>query len=145
MGNYSAMKKSHIFGIIVIAVAIVVIMSTAGDASAYVTFSEAKELAEKGNNNKIHVVGKLKKNESGDVVGIQPSPDMLSLKFELVDENNVTQTVFYPNPMPTDFMRSEQVVVIGAYQNNNFVADKILLKCPSKYQEEGAPIAESAL
>lgn len=139
------MKKSHIFGIVIIAVAIVVILSTAGDASAYVSFSEAKELADKGNSNKIHVVGKLRKNAQGDVVGIQLSPDMLSLKFEMVDENNVTQTVFYPNPMPTDFVRSEQVVVIGAYQNGNFVADKILLKCPSKYQEEGAPIAGSNL
>jgi cytochrome c-type biogenesis protein CcmE len=28
------------------------------------------------------------------------------------------------------------VVVIGGYQNKVFVASKILLKCPSKYQEE---------
>lgn len=135
------MKKSHIFGIVIIAVAIVVIISTAGDASAYVSFKEAKELAEKGNNNKIHVVGTLPKNEQGAVTGIHTSPDRLSFKFEMVDENNFTQTVFHPNPMPTDFMRSEQVVVIGSYQNENFVADKILLKCPSKYQEEGEQIA----
>jgi cytochrome c-type biogenesis protein CcmE len=38
--------------------------------------------------------------------------------------------------MPPDFTRSEKVVVIGNYQNNAFVARKILLKCPSKYQEE---------
>ena len=134
------MKKSHIFGIIIIAIAIVVIMTTAGDASAYVTFEDARELAEKGNNNKIHVVGKLKKTSEGEVVGIESSPDMLSFKFEMLDENNVSQVVYYPNPMPTDFLRSEQVVVVGAYQNGNFVADKILLKCPSKYQEEGVNV-----
>ncbi|MFH6985200.1 cytochrome c maturation protein CcmE [Marinoscillum sp. 108] len=134
------MKKSHIFGIIIIAIAIVVIMTTAGDASAYVTFEDAKALAEKGNNNKIHVVGKLKKTSEGEVVGIESSPDMLSFKFEMLDENNVSQVVYYPNPMPTDFLRSEQVVVVGAYQNGNFVADKILLKCPSKYQEEGVNV-----
>lgn len=131
------MKKSHIFGIIIIAMAIVVIMSTAGDASAYVTFEDAQELAEEGNNNKIHVVGKLRKDDQGNVVGIEPSQDMLSFKFEMVDEKNNTQVVYHPNPMPTDFLRSEQVVVVGAYQNGKFVADKILLKCPSKYQEEG--------
>jgi cytochrome c-type biogenesis protein CcmE len=38
--------------------------------------------------------------------------------------------------MPADFTKSEQVVIIGAYQNETFVADKILLKCPSKYQEK---------
>ncbi|MEQ8581120.1 MAG: cytochrome c maturation protein CcmE [Marinoscillum sp.] len=134
------MKKSHIFGIIIIAIAIVVIMTTAGDASAYVTFEDAKELAEKGNNNKIHVVGKLKKTPDGAVVGVESSPDMLSFKFEMLDENNVSQVVYYPNPMPTDFLRSEQVVVVGAYQNGKFVADKILLKCPSKYQEEGVNV-----
>ncbi len=134
------MKKSHILGIIVIAVALVIIMTTAGDASAYVTFEKAKELVEEGNNNKIHVVGKLIKNGNGDVTGIEPSPDMLSFKFKMMDENNEVQTVFHPNPMPTDFMRSEQVVVVGAYQNGNFIADKILLKCPSKYQEEGVKV-----
>lgn len=131
------MKKSHIFGILVIAIAIVVIMSTAGDASAYVSFQDAKEMAEKGNDNKIHVVGTLTKDEAGHVVGIEPSPDMMSFKFQMVDENNETQVVYHPNPMPTDFLRSEQVVVVGGYHNGKFVADKILLKCPSKYQEEG--------
>lgn len=131
------MKKSHIFGIIVIAIAIVVIMSTAGDASAYVTFEDAQTMAAEGNNNKIHVVGTLPKNGSGEVTGIHTSPDMLSFKFEMIDENNERQTVFHPNPMPTDFLRSEQVVVVGNYQNGNFIAEKILLKCPSKYQEEG--------
>lgn len=120
-----------------IALAIVVIISTAGDASAYVTFGEAKEMADKGNRNKIHVVGTLPKDATGQVIGIVPSPDMLSFKFDMVDENNQIQTVFHPNPMPTDFLRSEQVVVVGSYQNGNFVAEKILLKCPSKYQEEG--------
>jgi len=134
------MKKSHIFGIIVIAIAIVVIMSTAGDASAYVTFKDAKEMADNGNANKIHVVGKLPKNANGEVVGIEPSPDMLSFKFEMVDENNEKQTVFHANPMPTDFLRSEQVVVVGNYQNGNFIAEKILLKCPSKYQEEDVKV-----
>lgn len=131
------MKKTHIIGVLVIAVAVIVLISTAGDASAYVSFGDAKEMYDAGNKNKIHVVGTLKKNQSGQVVGIQSSPDMLSFKFTMVDENGVEQEVFHPNPMPTDFLRSEQVVVVGAYQSNNFVADKILLKCPSKYQEEG--------
>ncbi|REE01704.1 cytochrome c maturation protein CcmE domain-containing protein [Marinoscillum furvescens] len=134
------MKKSHILGILIIAMAIVVIMSTAGDASAYVTFEDAKEMASSGNANKIHVVGKLRKDENGNVIGIHPSPNMLSFKFEMVDENNEIQTVYHANPMPTDFLRSEQVVVVGAYQNDRFVAEKILLKCPSKYQEEGVNV-----
>ncbi len=129
------MKKTHIIGLIVIAIAISIVISTTGDASSYRNFTEAKELAENGNTTPIHVVGKLKK-QNNQVVGIEQSPDKLSFSFIMVDENNVEQKVFRPDPMPTDFLRSEQVVVIGAYRNDTFVAEKILLKCPSKYKEE---------
>ena len=53
----------------------------------------------------------------------------------MVDENDRKQEVIYHEPMPADFTKSEKVVVIGSYHNDMFVADKILMKCPSKYQE----------
>ncbi len=59
------MKKSHIIIIIVIAVAIGVIVSTAGDASTYVTFGEAKNMALTGTKKDIHVVGELKERRAG--------------------------------------------------------------------------------
>lgn len=130
------MKKSHIFGIVVIAIAILIIVSTAGDASSYVTFKEAYSMSVNGKENNIHVVGALKKTINGEIVGVQPSPDKLSFTFLMVDQNGEEQEVYYNEPMPTDFMRSEQVVVIGSYKGDAFIADKILMKCPSKYQEE---------
>ncbi|WP_420576938.1 cytochrome c maturation protein CcmE [Ekhidna sp.] len=130
------MKKKYIVAIIIIAVAITMIISMAGDASTYVSFKEAKELSEKGFKKSIHVVGELPKTASGDVVGIEESPDKLSFKFDMIDENGSRQQVLYAEPIPTDFTRSEQVVIVGAYQGDKFVAEKILLKCPSKYQEE---------
>jgi len=129
------MKKAHIFGIIVIAVAVMIILSTAGDASTYVTFSQAREMVTKGDNNKIHVVGQLTKDSTGKVVGLKTSNDLLSFSFEMKDDDGLVQRVFYSEPMPHDFLRSEKIVVVGSYQNDTFVADKILLKCPSKYQE----------
>ncbi|MDH5476169.1 MAG: cytochrome c maturation protein CcmE [Cyclobacteriaceae bacterium] len=125
------MKKSYIFAIGIIAIAIAIIISTTGDASSYVTFEEAKV-----SDDKVHVVGTLPKNENGEVEGIHPSNDKLSFSFIMVDEDNQKQEVYYNEPIPTDFKRSEQVVIVGGYQGNVFVADKILLKCPSKYQEE---------
>ncbi len=130
------MKKSYVFGIIIIAAAIMMIVSTAGDASSYVSFKDAHDMALKGNDKKIHVVGELKKDNAGNVQGISSSQDRLSFTFVMVDENGVEQEVFYNEPMPADFTRSEQVVVIGSFKKENFVADKILMKCPSKYQEE---------
>lgn len=130
------MKKSYLLAIAVIAVAIVIIISTAGDASTYVNFDEAYQLASTGSSTQVHVVGQLPKDAAGHPTGIEKSEDNLSFSFILVDDNNKEQKVFYNEPMPPDFTRSEKVVVIGNYQNDTFVAKKILLKCPSKYQEQ---------
>ena len=110
-------------------------ISTAGDASSYVTFGEAYELASNGSENKIHVVGELKKDGEGHVVGINPSSDKTSVSFMMVDDNGKEQAVFLNDPMPKDLIRSEKVVVVGSYKDNMFVADKVLLKCPLKYEE----------
>jgi len=130
------MKLSHIIAIVVIAAAIAIIIFTAGDASTYVNFDQAYQMASAGNDNQIHVVGELKKDESGHVVGLENSEDKLSFSFILVDDKKKEQKVIYNEPMPPDFLRSEKVVVIGHYQNNQFIAKKILLKCPSKYQDQ---------
>ena len=132
------MKKSSIIGLVVIAIAVAIIISTSADASAYVTFTTAKEMADKGQTKMIHVVGELKRNNQGQPVGVQPSADKLSVSFLMIDEDQKEQQVFLNEPMPADLLMSEQVVVIGSYKENVFVADRVLLKCPSKYEETGA-------
>jgi len=129
------MKKSHIFIIIVIAAAIGIIVTTAGDASTYVSFGDAYRMASNGNHSSIHVVGELTKDASGHVIGIEQGADKVSFSFMMVDENGREQKVEYNQPMPADFTRSEKVVVVGQYSGEIFKAEKILLKCPSKYQE----------
>ncbi len=130
------MKLSHIIAIVVIAAAIAIIIFTAGDASTYVNFDQAYQMASTGNDAQIHVVGELKKDDSGHVVGLENSDDKLSFSFILVDDHKKEQKVIYNEPMPPDFLRSEKVVVIGGYQQDHFIAKKILLKCPSKYQDQ---------
>lgn len=132
------MKRIHIFGIAVIAIAIGIIVSTAGDASTYVTFSQAEQLTQSGDNSSIHVVGKLKKDEKGQILDMayQPELDPNYFVFKLLDNNNREQKVIYRSPKPQDFDKSEQVVVIGRMEKDHFEAEKILLKCPSKYNNE---------
>jgi len=129
------MKKTYIIALLVIAVAVAIIVTTAGDASSYVTFDQAAQMASLGNHKSIHVVGELKKDDAGHIVGMEKSADMLSFSFVLVDDNGKEQKVYYNEPMPPDFTKSEKVVVIGHYQADIFIAEKILLKCPSKYQD----------
>ena len=135
------MKKSHIIGIVVIAIAVFVIISTAGDASTYVTFDEARSLFESGSAKKVHVVGQLKKTDSGEIIGVEPSDDKLTVTFLMVDNNQKTNKVYYNKPMPPDLKQSEQVVVIGSYKEDIFYANQILLKCPSKYEEESLQVS----
>ncbi len=131
------MKLSHILGIVVIALAIGIIVSTAGDASSYVTFRQAAELAKEGDDKMIHVVGKVQKDAQGRITDMlyNPAIDPNHFEFTLVDNDQRAQKVVYNSPKPQDFDRSEQVVIIGAMQKDHFQCNKILLKCPSKYQE----------
>jgi cytochrome c-type biogenesis protein CcmE len=130
------MKKSHILIVVVIAAAIAILISTAGDASTYVDFSRAYQMANAGSKKEIHVVGALKKDTSGNIIGIEQGMDKVSFSFIMIDDKGKEQQVTYDQPMPQDFTKSEKVVVIGSYNGNTFHASKILLKCPSKYQEQ---------
>jgi cytochrome c-type biogenesis protein CcmE len=130
------MKKSHILIVLVIAAAIGILVSTAGDASTYVGFGEAYKMATAGNSKEIHVVGELIKDDAGNIIGIEQGMDKVSFSFVMRDENGKEQKVDYTQPMPQDFTKSEKVVVIGSYSGDTFKASKILLKCPSKYQEQ---------
>lgn len=130
------MKLSHILGIVVIALAIGIIVATAGDASSYVTFRQAAKLAKDGDDKMIHVVGKVRKDAQGRMTDIiyNPATDPNHFEFTLVDTDKRAQKVVYNSPKPQDFGSAEQVVVVGAMQADHFQCSKILLKCPSKYQ-----------
>lgn len=138
------MKLSHIFGIVVIALAIGIIVTTAGDASTYTTFTKAALMAKDGNNEMVHVVGKLKKDATGQIEGLgyHPEIDPNHFEFTLVDNDNRLQRVVYNSPKPADFDRSEQIVIVGNMADDHFQANKILLKCPSKYQDGKLEVTE---
>ena len=130
------MKNLFPIYLIFLSIAIIIVISTFADASTYVSFSDAKSLYSVGKKSPIHVVGRLIKNEENKVIGIKKSDDNLSFSFEMIDEEGTIENVFYGEPMPPDFILSDQVVVIGSYNDKFFIAKEILLKCPSKYTED---------
>ena len=132
------MKKTHIVGLILIAVAIGIIMITTGDASTYVGFDEAERIGQQDPTQKVHVVGKLKKDAQGKIIGLQfnPALDANRLRFIVEDSLGRENEVIYAAPKPQDFEKSEKIVLVGSMKADKiFYCDKILLKCPSKYQE----------
>lgn len=140
------MKKIHIFGLLVIAAAVAIIMSTASDASTYVGFQEAAAVAKENPNAKVHVVGTLKKDAQGRIVGMSynPAVDANRLEFMLVDTLGTEARVIYNQPKPQDMDKSEKVVIVGNMQGDVFKCDKVLLKCPSKYNAQAPEGAKAA-
>jgi cytochrome c-type biogenesis protein CcmE len=55
--------------------------------------------------------------------------------FYMRDEDGTVRKVRYNNPKPANFEEAEQVVVEGRTQDDTFVAENILVKCPSKYND----------
>jgi len=127
---------------VIIAVAVGIILSTTGDASQYVDFAQAAKMAGEGDDDVVHVVGKLKKNAMGEYEGMSYNPgvDPNYFEFLLTDTKNRTEKVLYFQPKPQDFEKAEQIVIIGHTKNDMFVAEKILMKCPSKYEDKEVKI-----
>lgn len=122
------MKKIHIVGIIVIAVAIGVIFTSLKNTATYADFNEALANPDK----EYHVVGKLQKSQPL-IYDPKVNPD--EFIFTLIDNKGVEKRVILHKSKPQDFERSEQIVIIGKMQGDEFHANDILMKCPSKYNE----------
>lgn len=122
------MKKIHIIGIIIIAVAIGAIVSSLAESSTYGDFTEA--FASPGT--EIHVVGKLNKDKEL-LYDPQTNPDVFG--FYMIDNEGVEKQVKLLKSKPQDFEKSEQIVLIGKADGDAFVAREILMKCPSKYED----------
>jgi cytochrome c-type biogenesis protein CcmE len=120
------MKKSHIIAIVLIAIAIAAIVSTLADSSTYASFQTAT-----GNPaSTYHVVGKLNKTKPQVY---EPAKDADLFSFYLIDNEGTERQVLLHKAKPQDFEKSEQIVVVGKMNSEQFVASDVLMKCPSKY------------
>jgi cytochrome c-type biogenesis protein CcmE len=126
------MKKTHIFILVFVVAAIGVILSLFANTSTYTDFSAAVDNPGK----EFHVIGKLVKDKP---IVYDTKVDANKFTFYMTDQKGVERQVTYKGAKPQDFEKSEQVVVIGKIDNNSFEASSLLLKCPSKYNDEKKP------
>jgi len=122
------MKKSSILGIVVIAIALSVIIATYGSASKYGTFADARKTE-----SELHVIGSLDKSKE---LYYDAHKDANYFSFFMKDKNGEETKVVFDGTKPQDFERSEQIVLVGKMQNNEFHASSINMKCPSKYKQD---------
>lgn len=56
------------------------------------------------------------------------------LAFDLVDDRGRRMPVSYGGTRPANFRDAISIVAIGRYREGRIEAEKLLVKCPSKYQ-----------
>src|ERR1700712_2168620 len=128
------MKKSAIIGLVVIAIAIAVIISTYSSSSTYGSFSDAKHTTDE-----LHVVGHLDKSKE---LYYDAAKDANYFAFFVKDNKGEECKVIYIGTKPQDFEKSEQIVLTGRMTGKEFHASTILMKCPSKYTKDKIEVTE---
>jgi cytochrome c-type biogenesis protein CcmE len=122
------MKKSAIIGLITIAICVCFLVSLNADTSNYSTFSEASR-----ESREFHVMGFWEKKQG---MFYDARQDANHFAFFMKDQKGLTKKVVYNGTKPQDFEKSEKLVLIGRMDKDVFYASKILMKCPSKYNNE---------
>lgn len=88
----------------------------------YLPFAEAR--AAKGT---VQVMGALDKTSVELVEG--------GLRFTLIEKSTgARMPVVFGHTKPANFMMAIEITAIGRFEGGAFQADKLLVKCPSKYQ-----------
>jgi len=60
--------------------------------------------------------------------------------FTMKDEKGESIEVVYGGAKPGNFDQATEIVCIGQYKSGQFHAKELLVKCPSKYMEEGTKV-----
>ncbi len=118
------MKTKYLIGIPIIIIFVIFgALSFRKTLTPYVSFEEARKSGVT-----VQVIG--------DIVFPEAKYDINAhqLQFPIMDENQDKMMVVYSGTKPSNFEQADRVVVIGKYENKVFVADQLLVKCPSKYQ-----------
>ena len=118
------MKLKTIIGLVLIAgFSFLVIRSFEDQLGGYMAFDEAASTGSFA-----HVVGTWVEDQH-----FTYDRDRNVFQFYMQDEQGIVRPVAYHNPKPANFEDADQLVVEGQFQGDVFVAEHILVKCPSKY------------
>jgi len=129
------MKRSNILALVLIAVALAAIISMVGDFSSYETFATAEQKPGK----EFQVIATL--DTMAHKMEYDPVKDPNRFVFYAKDESGVMRKVIFNGAKPQDFERSEKLTMTGSIRDGEFYCSKILMKCPSKYQNDQVALA----
>ena len=123
------MKPKAIILLVLLAVAIGFVMSTYMEASESATFKQAEANPDK----EYHITGFLMKDKP---IEYKPLEDANRFTFYLKDKDGEVRKVISSEPKMQDFEKTETVSMTGRAIGEDFLATKVLPKCPSKYKDQ---------
>lgn len=123
------MKTSYIFFVVLLAIVTGIFISTMSAPSKYASFTEASMSPETD----FTVIGNLNKEKP---IEYNPKIDPNLVTFYVIDKQGKEYKVHLNQSKPQDMERSEDIVIKGKISGDAFYAHTILLKCPSKYEEQ---------
>lgn len=130
----SANKKiKFIIGGVAVALAVVYLIY-AGIAANSAYFLTVDELNAKGDsilNRTVRVSGTV------DATTIDFNNRDLILQFDVMSDTGARMHVVFNGPKPDQMREGAQAILEGKYNGSEFTANELLLKCPSRYEEDG--------
>jgi|SRR5450830_1773492 cytochrome c-type biogenesis protein CcmE len=118
------MKKGYIVAAVLAGAFLVLgVTSFRQTLTPYVSFDVAKKTR-----GSVQVMGSLEKGSERYDASRQ------ELSFSILDEHGRNLPVLYRGIKPANFRDALSIVAIGRYEAGALHAEKLLVKCPSKYQ-----------
>jgi len=121
-------SKYIIGGLVIVAFTIWAGISFNASLTPYVSISDAKTME-----SIVQVKGERLGNGNFDI-----EENMFT--FNIRDDQGVEIEVVFDGAKPGNFDQASHVVCVGQYRKGRFHAKELLVKCPSKYQEEGVDV-----
>jgi cytochrome c-type biogenesis protein CcmE len=131
------MKKSHIIIIVLVAAVSAILVSTFTSAVDSVSFAEAKTKQGK----QVKIVGTFDKTKG---LEYDATADANLTKFYVVDSEGNSECVHLHDKQgkPMGLEQSENLTIEGKFETDGtFHASHLLMKCPSKYNEQKHSLA----
>lgn len=122
-----AMRGSTILPVLISVVAIGVVVAVFSQgASPYITVAEARKLSS----------DRLNLGLDLDKKSISKSIKSGVIEFDGKDKNGEKIHVVYNGDPVNNLDQADRVTAIGKLDGDNFIAEQLLTKCPSKYEAE---------
>lgn len=120
-------------------IVVLIVQATMQTGAYYLTVTELNQQSASMVGERVRV--------SGDVVdGSEDwNPQEITLKFSVHDEAGAQLPIVFYGPRPDNFQRAASAIIEGQLlEDGTFQADTLLLKCPSRYEEEPEEIFAEA-